>query len=96
MSLGMQDLVLPVLAAGAVAAVIRTRRGRAAKTPRGRLRDLAWCSALLLISVCMMLTSYQILVRNDMQEWLLLFPLAAAIIVIVSGRVWRHESFRWR
>lgn len=87
MSLGMQDLVLPVLAAGAVAAVIRTRRGRAAKTPRGRLRDLAWCSALLLISVCMMLTSYQILVRNDMQEWLLLFPLAAAIIVIVRPRL---------
>jgi len=82
----MQDLVLPVLAAGAVAAVIRTRR-QTAKTPRGRLRDLAWCAALLLISVCVMSTAYQIFVRNDMQAWLLLFPLAAAIVLIVRPRL---------
>jgi signal transduction histidine kinase len=87
MSLRMQDLVLPVLAAGAVAAVIRTRRGQTAKTPRGRLRDLAWCAALLLISVCVMSTAYLIFVRNDMQAWALLFPLVAAIVLIARPRL---------
>ncbi len=83
----MLDLVLPVLIAGAVAAVIRTGRGQAAKTPRGRLRDLAWCAALLVISVCVMSTADQIFVRNSMQAWVLLFPLAAAITLIVRPRL---------
>jgi signal transduction histidine kinase len=82
-----QELVLPVLAVGAVAAVIRTKRGQAAKTPRGRLRDLAWCAALLVISVCVMSTAYRLFARNDMQAWVLLFPLAAAIILVVRPRL---------
>jgi signal transduction histidine kinase len=79
----MQDLVLPVLAAGAVAAVVRTRRSQVAKTPRGRFRELAWSAALLLISVAVLSTLYQLFARNNMTWWALLIPLAAAIVILV-------------
>ncbi len=83
----MEDLVLPVLAAGAVAAVIRTRRGRLAKTPRGRLPELAWCAALLLLSVSVMSTADEIFTRNYLHAWVLLFPIVAAIIIVIGPRL---------
>jgi signal transduction histidine kinase len=83
MSLSMQDLVLPILAAGAVAAVVRASRSQTAKTPRGRLRELAWCAALLLISVMVLSTLYQLLARNQLVWWGLLIVLATAIIVVI-------------
>lgn len=83
MSIRMQDLVLPVLAAGAVAAVIRGRATQAAKGQRGRLRELAWCAALLLIAVSVLSALYPIFARNDLQWWALLIPLAAAIVLVV-------------
>jgi signal transduction histidine kinase len=79
----MQDLVLPIVAAGAVAAVIRVWRGRAAKTPRGRLRELAWCAALLVISVSVLSALYPLFARNNLQWWALLIPLAAVTVLSV-------------
>ena len=86
MSVRMQDLVLPILAVGAVAAVIRVWRGRAAKTPPGRLRELAWCAALLAISVSVLSALYPLFARNNLQWWALLIPLAAAIVLVVRPR----------
>ncbi|MGO8957044.1 MAG: sensor histidine kinase [Streptosporangiaceae bacterium] len=83
MSIRMQDLILPVLASGVVAAVIRTSRIRAAKTPQGRLRELAWCAALLLISVSVLSALYPLFARNNLQWWALLIPLAAVIVLAV-------------
>jgi signal transduction histidine kinase len=79
----MQDLVLPILAVGAFAAVIRVRRGRAATTPRGRLRELAWSAALLVISVNVLSALYPLFARNNLQWWALLIPLAAVIALVV-------------
>ncbi len=79
----MQDMVLPILAVGAAAAVIRVWRNGAAKTPRGRLRELAWCAALLLISVSVLSALYPLFARNDLQWWALLIPLAAVIVLVV-------------
>ncbi len=93
MTIRMQDLVLPILASGAVAAVIRTRRIRAARTPRGRLRELAWCAALLLTSVSVLSALYPLFARNNLQWWALLIPLAAVIVLVV--RPWSAQrSFR--
>jgi hypothetical protein len=79
----MQDFVLPVLAAGAVAAVIRARGDQAAKTPRGRLHELAWCAALLAISISVLSAFYPLFARNNLQWWALLIPLAAVIVLVV-------------
>jgi signal transduction histidine kinase len=86
-SIRMQDLVLPILAAGAVAAVIRTRGDQSARTPRGRRRELAWCAALLLISSSVLSAVYPMFVRNTMVWWALLIPLVAAIILAVRPRL---------
>jgi signal transduction histidine kinase len=82
MSIRMQDLVLPVLAAGAVAAVIRSRAAQDAKGQRGRLRELAWSAALLVISVSVLSALYPLFARNNLQWWALLIPLAAVIVLV--------------
>ena len=87
MSIRMQDLVLPVLAAGAVAAVIRTRGDRTATTPRGRRRELAWCAALLLISVSVLSALYPMFARNNMVWWALVIPVLAAVILVIRPRL---------
>jgi signal transduction histidine kinase len=79
----MQDVVLPVLAAGAVAAVVRARGDRAAKTPQGRLRELAWGAALLVISISVLSALYPFFARNNLTWWALLIPLAAVIVLVV-------------
>jgi signal transduction histidine kinase len=82
----MQDLVLPVLAAGAVAAVIRTRHGQDAKTLPGRLRELGWSAALLALSASALSALYPLFARNNLQWWALLIPLAATIFLVVKPR----------
>ena len=83
MSIRMQELVLPVLAAGAVTAVIRSRGTQAAKGQRGRLRELVWCAALLLVSVSVLSALYPLFARNNLRWWVLLIPLVAAIALAV-------------
>jgi signal transduction histidine kinase len=82
----MQDLVLPILIVGGVAAVIRVWRDRPAKTARGRLRELAWCGGLLAISVSVLSALYPLFARNDLQWWALLIPAAAAITLVARPR----------
>jgi signal transduction histidine kinase len=88
MMLRAQDLVIPVLAVSAVAAVVRVRRAEAAKTPRGRVRELAWYTALLVLSVCVLSTVY------DGHSWGLIFPLAA-VMVIVARPGWVRRIVPW-
>jgi signal transduction histidine kinase len=83
LGLRMQQLILPILAAGVVAAVVHFRRSRDTKAPRGRLRELVFCAALLLISVVVLSTVGQFLLVRNLISWGLLIPLAAAIIVVV-------------
>jgi signal transduction histidine kinase len=81
--LRMQYLVLPILAVGAIAAIVRYRRSVDATTQRGRRRKLAWSAALLLLSLVVLSTLYTPLERNGL-KWLgVLIPLAAAIVVIL-------------
>src|SRR5215472_1166699 len=77
----LQDVVLPVLAAGAVAALIRTRATGTAKGRRGRLRELAWCAALLALSVSVASMVYPVLRRHNLSWWILV-PIVAAIVII--------------
>jgi len=88
MSMRAQDLILPVLAIAAVAAVIRIRTSRtdAAKGRRGRLRELAWCAALLLLSVLVMSPLYALLARNNLSWWIVI-PIAAAVVIIFRPRL---------
>lgn len=81
MNVRAQDLVLPVLAAGAVAALIRARATATAKGRRGRLRELAWWVALLALSVSVASMVYPMLSRADLSWWILV-PIVAAIIII--------------
>jgi signal transduction histidine kinase len=94
--LGTQVLTLLVLTllvlAGAAAAVIwarldEPRRDRAAKALRGRLRQLPWCAALVLISVAVLGTVYQLFRRSNHQWWTLLIPAAAVLVVVVRPRL---------
>jgi signal transduction histidine kinase len=81
MMLRVQDLVLAVLAAGAVAAVVRARRAETAKTSRGRLRELAWYSSLLVLSLCVLATLYEPLAGDSTDWWGIFIPLAAVIVI---------------
>jgi signal transduction histidine kinase len=94
MMLRMQDLVLPVLAVGAVAAVVRVRRAEAAKTPRGRVRELAWYTSLLLLSVFALSTVYDPQGNNLLDSWGLLFPLGAATVIAVRPP-WVRRILPW-
>jgi signal transduction histidine kinase len=86
MSVRAQDLVVPVLAAGAVAALIRTRATQSAEGRRGRLRELAWCAALLVLSMVVASTVYP-LFRYRSLSWWLVVPIVAALIVILRPRL---------
>jgi signal transduction histidine kinase len=80
MNVRAQDLVLPVLAAAAAVALIRTRAAGTAKGRRGRLRELAWCAALLALSVSVASMIYPLLRRHNLSWWILV-PIVAAIII---------------
>jgi len=94
MSLRIQDLVLPVLAVGVVAAVVRSRLPQAAKTPRGRLRELAWSAALLLVSVFALSTVYAPLGSGALNWWGVLFPLMA-VMIIAARPGWVRRVVPW-
>jgi signal transduction histidine kinase len=94
MMLAIQDLVLPILAAGAVAAVVRAKRPEAAKTPRGRLRELAWHAALLILAVCVLSTVYDRGGSDSLQWWAVLIPLAAAIVIVMRPD-WVQRIVPW-
>ncbi len=87
MSLRLQDVVLLVLAAGAVAASVKIIAPKAAQ---GRLRQAAWSTALLLIAISALSTVwYPLGVRNE--QWLALgIPLAAAAVLAVNPRLARR------
>jgi signal transduction histidine kinase len=86
MGLRMQDLVLPILAVGAAAALLRFRGTRAAMAQRGRYRQLAWCAALLLVAVSVTSTLYSLITWYRMSQWwwTLLIPLAVALILVLK------------
>jgi signal transduction histidine kinase len=92
--LRMQDLILPILAIGAIAAVVHVRRAGATRTTRGRLRELGWYAALLLLSVCALSTVYDRLDNSPLGWWGLLIPLGAAT-VIVARPVWVRRIVPW-
>jgi signal transduction histidine kinase len=87
MALQTRDLVVPVLAAGAVAAVVRVWHPGRSKTARGRLRDLGWYAALLALSVCVVSTVSGGL-GGSSPEWWGLLTLAAAAIAIAFRPGW--------
>ena len=91
MSVHVQDLVLPVLAAVAVtvAVAIRVRAGgtEAAKGRRGRLRELAWCAALFVLSVIVMSSVSSLPGPGGLSSWWIAVPVVAAIIIICWPRV---------
>jgi len=88
MSVHVQDLVLPVLAAVAVAAVvvirIRTNGTEAAKGRRGRLREFGWCAALLVLSVIVMSSVSSLPLPGNLSSWWIALPVVAAVIIIIS------------
>jgi signal transduction histidine kinase len=86
MNVRAQDLVLPVLAAGAVVALIRARPTGTAKGRRGRLRELAWCSALLALSIIVARTVYP-LFRYRYPWWWMVVPIVAVIIIAIRPRL---------
>ena len=87
MSVGLRDLVLLVFAAGAIAAVIRamTRDTGNAKGRRGRLRELAWCTALLVLSAMVANTGYLLFGRSS--TWWIVVPIVALIIIVSRPRL---------
>jgi signal transduction histidine kinase len=75
-------LGLAVLAGAClVAAWLRTRPDEQTKGQRGRLRELAWCAALIVLTVMVLSTLHPLLARNNL-SWLILVAIAAATIVI--------------
>ena len=94
MLLRMQDLVLPVLAVGAIAAVVRARQPEVAKSPRGRLRELSWSAALLLLSVFVLSTVYDPFGDNLLDWWGVAFPVGAATVIAVRPG-WVRRIVPW-
>src|SRR5215469_4117561 len=82
MSVGLRDLVVLVFAAGAITAVVRamTRDTGDAKGRRGRLRELAWCTALLVLSAMVASTGYLLFGRSS--AWWIVVPIVALIIIV--------------
>jgi signal transduction histidine kinase len=72
-----------VVIAGAclIAAWLRTSREEPTKAQRGRLRELGWCAALIVLAVMVLSTLHPLLARNNL-SWLIVVAIAAVIIVI--------------
>jgi signal transduction histidine kinase len=87
MNVGLRDLVVLVFAAGAIAAVVRamTRDTADAKGRRGRLRELAWCTALLVLSAMVASTGYLLFGRSS--AWWIVVPIVALIIIVSRPRL---------
>ena len=75
-------LGLAVLVGACMIAVwLRTSRDEQTKGQRGRLRELAWCAALIVLTVMVLSTLHPLLARNNL-SWLIVVAIAAAIVVI--------------
>jgi hypothetical protein len=87
MSVGLRDVVVLMLAAGAIAAVVRamTRDTADAKGRRGRLRELAWCTALLVLSAMVASTGYLLFGRSS--AWWIVVPIVALLIIVSRPRL---------
>lgn len=88
-------LAAVVLAFGlAIAALVvhwlRTGRQAPPKGQRGRLRDCAWCAALVAVAAVLTVNAYPALVRGGYRWWLPAIPLAAAAVVF-----WRPRMAAW-
>ena len=75
-------LVVLMLAAGGIAAVIRTRPTGVAKGSRGRLRELGWCAALLVISLSVMSSAFYLSEQAPLGIWIAVPVATAAILAI--------------
>jgi signal transduction histidine kinase len=82
MTLNLGEVAFLVLAAGGTAAVVRTRRAGVAKGQRGRLRELGWCAALLLICLSVMSSAFNLGEQLIAGIWLAV-PLATAAVLAV-------------
>jgi signal transduction histidine kinase len=75
-------LGLAVLAGACLIAVwLRTRRDEQTKGQRGRLQELGWCAALILLAVMVLSTLHPLFARNNL-SWLIGVAIAAVIVVI--------------
>jgi signal transduction histidine kinase len=86
MSDRLRDLVVLVFVAGAIAAVVRamTRDTGNAKGRRGRLRELAWCMALLVLSAMVANTGYLL---HNTSTWWIAVAIVALIIIVSRPRL---------
>jgi signal transduction histidine kinase len=76
-------LGLAVLAgAWLIAGWLRTRRDEQTKGQQGRLRELGWCAALIVLSVMVLSTLLNPLLARNNLSWLMVIAIAAAIVVI--------------
>jgi signal transduction histidine kinase len=73
-------LVVLMLAAGGIAAVIRSRPTGVAKGSQARLRDLGWCTALLVISLSMLSSAYFLCGQSPLGIWTAVPVVTAAIL----------------
>jgi len=75
-------LALAVLAGAClIAAWLRTRRDEPTKGQPGRLRELCWYAALIVLTVMVLITLHPLIARNNL-SWLMVVAIGAAIIVI--------------
>ena len=86
MSHGLRDFIVLLFAAGAIAAVVRaiTRDIGSAKDRRGRLRELAWCMALLVLSAMVASTGYLL---HGTSTWWIVVAIVALIIIVGRPRL---------
>src|ERR1700722_16318696 len=82
MTFQLDDVALLVLVAGGTGAVVRTRRAGIAKGQRGRLRELGWCAALLIICLSVMSSAFQLGEQFMVGIWLVVPVATAAVLAI--------------
>jgi signal transduction histidine kinase len=87
-------LAVLVLAAGVVVAVVRARQPGTAKTSPGRLRELAWYAALLLLSAVIAATIYGGTGSGSLESSSLLVPLIVTIVIALRP-AWVRTIIPW-
>jgi signal transduction histidine kinase len=75
-------LVVLMLAAGGIAAVIRSRPTGVAKGSQARLRELGWCAALLVISLSVLNSAYFLCGQSPLGIWTAVPVATTAILAI--------------
>ena len=80
-SFKLQAWLVAVLAAGVLAAWIRSRRDPGSKTARGRLRQLGWCLAFAALTISVTATVSSLFERAGMVSALLLIAVCVAVLL---------------